>query len=251
VALAEKDLPWESRHFDLRAGDQQRPEYLKLNPKGVVPTLVHDGLAIRESNVILEYLEDAFPEPSLRPRNPYETAQMRLWLKRFDEGHHDIATATLSMGIAFRFQYLEQGPAACRALIDSIPDPIRRKRREDVIYNGIQAAEFRTAIGMWKALLTDMENQLAIHEWLVGENFSTADAAYVPYLTRLEHLEVLDAFTRNRPQVADWFKRVKSRPSYKTAILDWEDPGYRKLMSEKGKEAGPVVTGMIEGNAWN
>ena len=42
MALAEKQLPWESHHLDLRAGDQQKPEYVKLNPNAVVPTLVHN-----------------------------------------------------------------------------------------------------------------------------------------------------------------------------------------------------------------
>ena len=65
VALAEKGLEWKSHHLNLRIGDQQNPEYLELNPKGVFPTLIHGDLVIRESNVILEYLDDAFPDPPL------------------------------------------------------------------------------------------------------------------------------------------------------------------------------------------
>ena len=65
--LAEKNLTWESHHLDLRARDQQKPDYVKLNPNAVVPTLVHDGTVIVESNVINEYLDDAFPAPALRP----------------------------------------------------------------------------------------------------------------------------------------------------------------------------------------
>ena len=59
VGLAEKGLAWKSHHLDLRVGDQQQPDYLKLNPKGVVPTLIDGDLVIPESNVILEYLDDA------------------------------------------------------------------------------------------------------------------------------------------------------------------------------------------------
>ena len=58
--------------------ESQGPEYLKINPRGVVPTLVHDGKVVRESNVILEYLEDAFPAHPLRPEDPFERAEMRL-----------------------------------------------------------------------------------------------------------------------------------------------------------------------------
>src|SRR5262245_6905030 len=124
VRLAGQGLARNSRHLDLMAGDQHKTEYLKLNPRGVMPTIVDKGKAVRESTVIMEYLDDEYPNPSLRPAESHARAQMRLWTKRLDEGHHDIATATLSMGIAFRFQYLEKGQVACDALINRIPDPI-------------------------------------------------------------------------------------------------------------------------------
>jgi glutathione S-transferase len=59
IQLAEKRLPWSSRIMTLR-GDQFEPGYLKLNPNGVVPTLLHDGEPVIESSVILYYLESAF-----------------------------------------------------------------------------------------------------------------------------------------------------------------------------------------------
>ena len=58
-ALGEKALQWKSHHLNLRAGDQQKPEYVKLNPNAVVPTLVDGGSVIIESTVICEYLDDA------------------------------------------------------------------------------------------------------------------------------------------------------------------------------------------------
>lgn len=244
VALAEKGLQWKSHHLDLRAGDQQQPAYLKLNPKGVVPTLVDDGRVIRESNVILEYLDDAWPDPKLRPADPYGRAVMRVWNQRLAEGHHDIATATLSMGIAFRHQYLAKGEAECAALIEQIPDPVKRERRRDVIYNGTAAREFRLAVTMWQSLLDDMEEALAGHDWLVGDAYTIADAAYTPYLTRLDHLHVL-GFIADKPRVADWYERIKARPSYKAGITDWLNHDYVALMAEKGDEAWPEVAAMI------
>ena len=85
MALAEKQLPWESHHLDLRAGDQQKPEYVKLNPNAVVPTLVHNGAVFIESTVICEYLDDAYPQPALRPKDPVAGARMRLWTKQLDK----------------------------------------------------------------------------------------------------------------------------------------------------------------------
>jgi glutathione S-transferase len=245
LTLAEKELTWESRHLDLRAGDQQKPEYLKLNPRGVVPTIVDKGKVVRESTVIMEYLDDEYPNPSLRPSDSHARAQMRLWTKRLDEGHHDVATATLSMGTAFRFQYLEKGQEQCDALINRIPDPIRRERRRDIIYNGVEAREFKTAVRMWEALLTDMEKTLDRNRWLADDNYSLADAAYTPYLTRLDHLNLLDWIAK-RPRVGNWYERIRARPSYDSAIKQWENRAYIDLMNTKGGEVWPRIKRMID-----
>jgi len=67
LVLADKGIEATEHHLSLRAGDQQKPEYVKLNPKAAVPTLVHDGVVVTESTVIAKYLDEIFPEPPLRP----------------------------------------------------------------------------------------------------------------------------------------------------------------------------------------
>ena len=67
LVLAEKRIPWQSQVVDIFRGEQFAPAYSELNPAGVVPTLVHDGRPVRESLVICEYLEEAFPQPALTP----------------------------------------------------------------------------------------------------------------------------------------------------------------------------------------
>ena len=94
VTLAEKDIPWVSKRIDLKRGDQFDPEYLKLNPNGVVPTLIHDGNVLTESTVINEYLDEAFSESPLRPEGAYLRAKLRLWTKREDGVHYAINTMT-------------------------------------------------------------------------------------------------------------------------------------------------------------
>lgn len=244
LSLAEKGIDWESRHLDLRAGDTQTAEYLALNPRGVVPTLDHDGLIVRESNVILEYLEDAFPTPSLRPADAFGKAEMRLWTKRLDEGHHDLATTAISMGVAFRHQFLEQGEAACTALIDAVPDPVKRERRRDLVFKGLDAPVFHEAVGMWVALIRDMDAALVGRKWLAGNDYSLAEAAYTPYITRLDHLNLMGLLD-GAPNLSDWYARVTSRPSYAAAFGDWNEEKYLKLMAEKGAEAWPKIIELI------
>src|SRR5258706_8764083 len=110
-ALAQKTIPWTSHHLNLRAGDQQKPEYLKLNPNALVPTLVDKGTVIIESTVINEYLDDAYPDPPLRPAGATERARMRMWTKQLDEGVH-AATSVVSSVIEFRYQTLVNGMEA-------------------------------------------------------------------------------------------------------------------------------------------
>ena len=75
LAMAEKGLEWEGVYIDILKGEQFDPDYLKLNPKGVVPTLVHDDLVIPDSTVIIEYLDQIAPETSVHPKDPWSRAQ--------------------------------------------------------------------------------------------------------------------------------------------------------------------------------
>jgi len=86
ITLHEKRLPWDAVNLDLFNNEQYSPAYLKINPKGVVPSLVHDGKAVCESTLICEYLDEVFAQPRLMPSDPYDRARMRIWSKLIDEG---------------------------------------------------------------------------------------------------------------------------------------------------------------------
>ena len=85
ICLAEKGLDYESRLIDLPALEHLEPEYLKLNPNGVVPTLIHDDTVVLDSSVMCEYLDEVFPEPRLTPDDPGERARMRAWMRYIEE----------------------------------------------------------------------------------------------------------------------------------------------------------------------
>ena len=128
IALAEKCLEWESRIVNTKVGVREhlRPEYLRLNPRGLVPTLVHDGQPIPESQVILEYLEDAFPERPLRPRDLVERARMRLWTKRIDEGLH-VHSRVIGMCISVRHVNAAAGEEAIAEYYKEMQEDVRRR----------------------------------------------------------------------------------------------------------------------------
>jgi glutathione S-transferase len=225
--LAEKRLEWKGVHLDLRAGDTQKPEYLKLNPNAVVPTLVHDARVVIESTVICEYLDDAFPQERLKPENPFEKARMRLWTKQLDEGLH-IAVGNLSLCIAFRHQHLRKTPQELKAYLDGIPSAETRERRKQAIEFGMESPTFAPSLKRWDAVLKFIEDSLRDSEWLAGKRYSLADIGYVPYMIRLEHLG-LEALWRERPRVAKWRRRLFERPSYQEAVEKWFNPKYLEL----------------------
>ena len=243
MALAEKHLGWTSQHLSLRAGDTLNPDYLRLNPNGVVPTLVHDGSIIIESTVINEYIDDAFEPNSLKPSSPIDCAKMRLWTKKPDEGLH-IHTSTISSAIAFRYQYIERGPEALKKMYAAIPDPAKRERRIDLIDNGINSALFPVAIRTWEKTLGDMNLALAGQPWLADSQFSLADIAFAPYMTRWDQLQ-LDGLWSSKRHLAQWYEKIKVRKSYQTGLVEWFNDDYLQLMNEKGTEAWANIKSII------
>ncbi len=239
LTLAEKGVPWESRHLDLRAGDQQQDWYVKLNPRAVVPTLIDGDIVVPELNVINEYIDERFADPPLKPAEPFGRAKMRLWTKQLDEGVHDAGIAVLSFALAFRHQYTSRGDAG-KELLESIPDPVKRERRRDVIEKGLDSSHFHGAIARLLQLYADMDASLSNHAWLAGDRYSIADAAFTPYVVRLDHLKVLGLLERT-PRVADWYGRIQARPSYQDAIVRWENPKYLELMKRQGQENWPKI----------
>lgn len=244
VCLAEKKLEWEDRHIVLRSGEHQKEWYRKLNRRAVVPTLIDGDNVVPESNVILEYVNERFPEPPLQPADPYGRAKVRLWTKQLDEDIHDASAAILSFGIAFRHQYLQRGELG-RQMLEQIPNIFKRERRRDVIEKGTGSQHFFIALQRMVQLLREMEESLAEHAWLAGDSYTLADVAFTPYLARLEHLNILRMVERY-PRVADWYRRCQERPSFQEAIRKWENPDYLKLMKEQGENQWPAISDLIE-----
>ena len=241
--LVEKKLAWEGHHLNLRAGDQQEPEYLKLNPNAVVPTLVDDENIIIESTVICEYLDDAYLEPKLKPVNALGRARMRLWTKQLDEGVH-AATSVVSSAIAFRYQKLAIGMEALEEFHKKMPDPVKREKSWENVTKGVESRFFPEAIQRFDKLLADMETSLKESSWLAGNEFSLADIGYAPYITRLDHLQ-LQFLWDKRPHIPDWYDRLRERRAYTEALEKWFNANYLPLMKEKGLEVRDKVKAIV------
>jgi glutathione S-transferase len=227
LVIHEKNPKPVEHHLNLRAGDQSSPEYLKLNPNGVVPTIVESGQPIIESTVICEYLEEAYPNSPLRPKSPIERAMTRASTLLPDAGLH-VACGATSFSIAFRHQYLALPRDQLERQLAEKPDAVARERQRQMIERGLEAPSFAPAIRMYDKILTRMSRQLDTTPWLAGNEYGLADVGIIPYVLRLEHLQLAWMWERARPAIGRWLERCKKRSNY-SAIANYLDSSYLDL----------------------
>ena len=220
LTLIEKGLPWTSEYIDLFNNEQYRPQYLKLNPKGVVPTLIHEGHAIIESTLICEYLDQMFPEPSLVPSSAFEKSQMRRWSKHIDEGVFE-ATREISFSAMFRDKMKGMTQEQREGRYRNIGDPGRRARMISTYEQGCDSPFVEQGIFAFEKLFQEMEDVLQPgQDWLVGTRFSLGDVNIIPFAARLHYLNLLDVWIATRPRVRAWWERARARPSFSRAIVE-------------------------------
>ena len=218
LALFEMGAGFESRLVNLQAFEQHSPEYLRLNPNGVVPTLVHDGEPIIESSVIIAYIDEILPMPSLTPAAPIARAEMRLWLKWSDErAYKAVYVPTwdrLSRPVASKLT-----DADLEKRLAAVPTAERRERWQATAREGFTQAEFDAAYAEMTATFDRMEKALADgRDWLVGD-YSLADIAIVPFVERIDDLRPDLLASGKWPGVSAWLARYKTRPSFEKAFF--------------------------------
>lgn len=220
MTLHEKGLEWQPHWIDLFNNQQYDPAYLKLNPKGVVPTLVREADVVVESTLICEYLDQVYPEPALRPKDAGALARMRLWSKAIDEGIFE-ATRELSFSAMFRERMRGMSEEQRQTRFRNVGDPGRRARYISTYEEGVESPYVLQAIAAWEKLFKAMEAELADGRgWIVDGVYSLGDITLIPFVARLDYLKLLDVWTAGRPNVKAWFGRARALPSFASAIGD-------------------------------
>lgn len=241
LVLAEKGLSWTSHVLDLRggSGDQFKPEYLRLNPRAEVPTLVHDGRPIRESTLINEYIEEVWPSPPLQAGDALQKHAIRLWTKIPDDGLHR-ACADITYISSIRDMMSKSSPEQVRAQLSGSPDLQKRERLREAIEMGAAAPMARYALAFYHRTLTEMEAALMKTSWLAGDAYSLADVALTPYVTRLKVLG-MDEMWADLPKTADWLARVRARDNYAAAVTEFSTAGQLQNWRDSGVAVWPEL----------
>ena len=224
LGLEEKELEWESIIVDTAMGDaDQRPDnFHEFNPKGLIPLLDHDGFMLPESTLILEYLDDAFPDgKSLNPNTCQERARMKLWMRKIDDGIH-VASRTIGVCIVNRYFYKEANTKKISDYYKKMRDQTRKSNDKINTEMGLESPLLKPSLLAFKKLFSEMDEHLADNDWLSGDAISQADVSLVVYLTRLTSFQ-MSPLWQDKKSLIEWFERIKDRNSYRTAVDAWGD----------------------------
>ena len=250
-AIMEKGVEWTGHYIDILKGDQFDPEYLKLNPKAVVPTLVHDGNVIIESTVISEYVNDAFPAPALAPTDPLERSYMRTWLKNVDEYIHPTC-GELTFVSCHRHIINRLGPDGVEKFLQGTPGvsvtPEWRARKRELVEQGFAASGIADKVKLHIKYIEQANTDLERREWLAGDNFSLADIALTPYVNRLDMLGMNPIWEGRLPHLQGWWSRIQQMPNFKPCFLDYCPEDLTNDLKAFGSQSWPSVQEILDIN---
>jgi len=210
--LNAKGLAFDEVKLNLLEGDQLKPDYLKLNPNGVVPTLDHDGAIVTDSTVITEYLDEVSPAASFTPEGPVERARMRALMHFIDEMPAP-AVRVPTFNLAFLPSFQKMSREAFIAMAES--KPLRREFMLTMGQTGFPQSEMDAALDRLRRTYQRMEAEIAKSggPWLIGKSISLADVAVMPALVRMDDLRMSRQW-RDLPGVTRWYDAIRAHAAF-------------------------------------
>ncbi len=215
ILLREKQLPFASHHINLARNEHVTPWFLGINPRGVVPVLVHDGAVHIESNDIMAYL-DGLPSSagqSYFPQTDQEREAAAQSLKLEDDLHVDLRN--LTMGFIFPRRLTQKSEETLRRYErEGANDPKRMKEVKwwrDFARQGVTADAARASIAAFRDAFTTLDKRLASNPWAIGDRLSIVDIAWFISAHRL----VLAGYRlAQHPHLHAWYEKLLQRPAF-------------------------------------
>jgi glutathione S-transferase len=222
VFLNLKGIPWQSYPIDLPAYENMQPWFLGINPRGLVPVLVHNGAVHIESNDIIQYLEQTFPTPQLIP--PHHAKAVVALLKYEDDLHLDLRT------LSFRFVFAPPGPPKPAAALESysangagtVQGAADHEKQVQIEFwqraakEGFTDERARASAIKFRDAFDALDETLAKQPYLAGDDLSVLDIAWMIYEQRLTLAGY--PFARLHPHVHAWAEKLRAKPEFAKEI---------------------------------
>jgi glutathione S-transferase len=250
IFLNLKGIAWQSHPIDLPANENFRPWFLGINPRGLVPVLVHDGAVHIESNDIMMYLERTFPTPKLIPAG--HENEVAALLKHEDDLHLDLRT------LSFRFVFAPPGPPKPAEALKSyatngsgtVQGLLDREKAAQIEFweraarEGFTDEAVRASARKFRAEFDALDRRLAGQPYLMGDTLSVLDIAWLIYAHRLSLAGY--PLQRLHPHVFAWKEELAARPQFSKEIAmlrhsEQQLQAIRRRQEQEGKTLEQVA----------
>ncbi|MDX1404349.1 MAG: glutathione S-transferase family protein [Woeseiaceae bacterium] len=212
LCLKEKKLEFTSRYIDLHEFEQHDPEFVKVNPNGQVPALVHDGAIVTESTVINEYLEDVFPDVPLRPEDPVARANMRVWTKFVDE-YFNPAASVLGWDRIIESVVAHLSEEEFEEKLKRIPLKEQQDKWRAAATHSFPQEQLQDCRRRIKVSVEKIEKALESNQWVAGEKYSLADISVFSVMAPMPMFYSDTVNQEESPRCLDWHARMLKRPA--------------------------------------
>ena len=216
IVLEEKKLPWTSHHLDLRRAENVTKDYFSIHPKGLVPTLIHDGVIHIESTDILYYLDKTFPTPCLQPTNDADKKNIFNWMGLAADNHIHVKAYMFAHQIGASMSKTDKELSEYFKLQDNTE--LLKFHAENSSAEGLSKKRIAIAIETLHDCFSSIERQLDMQNWIVGSAFSLADITWIPLFITLRNAGF--PFS-DYPNTTKWAAMIESRPSFHKAVTEW------------------------------
>ncbi|MBH98240.1 MAG: glutathione S-transferase [Rhodospirillaceae bacterium] len=216
MVLEEKSIPWTSHHLDLRKAENATEEYFSIHPKGLVPTLVHDGVIHIESTDIINYLDETFPEPALRPNSSKYQQDISDWMSLAANNHIHVKAFMFSHQIGASMKKTEKELTLYRELQNN--EELLQFHAENSSAEGLSENRVNNATKILKDCFFQINETLDTTKWIGSQSFSLADITWIPLYITLKNAGFLFSDFNN---VKRWAEQIESKPSFQKGIKEW------------------------------
>lgn len=214
ITLIEKGLDWESHHLDLKKKENISDDYFGINPNGLVPTLVDNGVVHIESNDIIDYLDETYADPPLRAA---DNDAMMEWLHLAAAIH---VPACKPYVYAYKMGKQLKKTAAEQEKYDALQknEELKSFHAKHAGDKSFSTSDLDKAKAILGACFAKLEMTLEGRTWIIGDQYTLADISWIPL-----HF-VLDGCGypfEKFPNISRWAASFREKPSFQDGVLKW------------------------------